>query len=125
MGRIRAESKVDGKLCWTLFDSGSRNTYISRQAAQGLALKDLSVPAKAVLDGKSHEIAQICPLEAEIEGHSVDTLARVIDDIGADEHGRPIEILFGALSMQEWGIRLDLRNERLDWTHYSKEFVEY
>jgi hypothetical protein len=40
--------------------------------------------------------------------------ARVIDDIGHDKDGKPIDILFGGLSMQEWGIRLDVPKERLD-----------
>jgi len=125
MGRIRTFSKLNGKKRWTLFDSGSRSTYIAKAAAKGLKRERLAVPRKAVLGGKSHQVREVCVLEAEIEGHSVDTLARVIDEIGKDEDDKPIEILFGALSMQEWGIRLDVPKERLDWTHYTREFVEY
>jgi len=33
--------------------------------------------------------------------------------------------LIGALTMQEWGIKLDLEGEKLDMTHYPKEFVEF
>jgi hypothetical protein len=40
----------------------------------------------------------------------------VIEDIGNDEDGRPIEILFGALAMQQWGIRPVPDEERLDLT---------
>ena len=108
MGRVRTFSKLNGKKLWTLFDSGSRNTYIAKAAAKGLRRERLSVPRKAILGGKSHPIKEVCHLDVQIEGHSVDTLARVIDDIGQDEEGKPIEILFGALSMQEWGIHLDL-----------------
>jgi hypothetical protein len=125
MGRARTTSKLNGKQRWTLFDSGSRNTYIAQAAAKGLERKRLRTPATAILGGKTHRINQVCVLMAEIEGHPVHTLARVIDEIGADEDGRPIEILFGALSMQEWGIRLDLPKERLDWTHYTKDFLEF
>jgi hypothetical protein len=28
MGRIRQMIAVDGRKCWTLFDSGARNTYV-------------------------------------------------------------------------------------------------
>jgi hypothetical protein len=49
----------------------------------------------------------------------------IIDEIGKDEDGKPIEVLFGALAMQQWGIRLVLAEERLDLTHYPKEFVEF
>ena len=29
------------------------------------------------------------------------------------------------LAMQEWGIRLDLPNEKLDWSRYTNFFVEF
>jgi hypothetical protein len=45
----------------------------------------------------------------------------VIDEIGQDEEGKPIEILFGALAMQQWGIRPVPDEERLDLTHYPSD----
>jgi Aspartyl protease len=125
MGRIRTETKINGKAYWTLFDSGARNTYMVRQAASGLDLKNLPAPQVTNLGGKAHQVQQVCVLLGEIEDHSVQTLARVIDEIGEDDDGRPIEILFGALSMQEWGIRLDLQAEKLDWSRYTNVFVEF
>ena len=38
----------------------------------------------------------------------------VINDIGDDEDAKPIEVLFGALAMQQWRIRLI--PERNGWT---------
>ncbi|PYS40379.1 MAG: hypothetical protein DMG14_10760 [Acidobacteria bacterium] len=64
-------------------------------------------------------------LHAEIEGHAITTLALVIDEIGTDENGTAIEILFGALAMQQWGIRPIPDEERLDLTHYPEEFIEF
>ena len=64
-------------------------------------------------------------LEGEIEGHPITTHALVLDEIGKDENGRPIEILFGALAMQQWGIRPVPDEDRLDLSHYSDEFVEF
>ena len=49
----------------------------------------------------------------------------VIDQIGQDEDGKFIEVLFGALAMQEWGIRLIPEHEKLDMSHYPSEFVEF
>ncbi len=40
-----------------------------------------------------------------VEGLPISTHARVLDEIGTDEEERRIEILIGALAMQEWGIR--------------------
>jgi hypothetical protein len=42
-----------------------------------------------------------------------------------DEDGRSLEILFGALALQQRGIRSILDEERLDLSHYSQEFVEF
>ena len=64
-------------------------------------------------------------LQAEIQGHPISTHAWVIDEIGMDEDGAPIEILFGALAMQQWGIRPVPDEERLDLSHYPEEFVEF
>jgi hypothetical protein len=41
------------------------------------------------------------------------------------EDGNPIEILFGALAMQQWGIKLDSPEEKLDLSNYPEEFVEF
>jgi hypothetical protein len=51
--------------------------------------------------------------------------ALVIDEIGKDEDGKPIEIFFGALAMEQWGIRPIPDEERLDLTHYPDKFVEF
>ncbi len=64
-------------------------------------------------------------LEGEIEGRPITTHALVLEDIGRDDKGRNIEILFGALAMQQWGIRPVPDEERLDLTHYPDEFVEF
>ena len=53
------------------------------------------------------------------------THTRVLEKIGTDKEGKRIEILIGALTMQEWGIRPILDEERVDMTHYSKEFIEF
>ncbi len=80
---------------------------------------------KTALGGEVREIRTSAILEAEIEGHPIATHALVIDEIGKDEDGKPIEILFGALAMQQWGIRPVPDEERLDLTHYPEEFVEF
>jgi hypothetical protein len=125
MGRIRRKIEVLGKPRWTLFDSGSRNTYVAREAVAGLVTSRRGKPWKAAIGGTVHQVKETCVLKASIDNHEIETLARVVDEIGQDEDGKPIEILFGALSMQEWGIHLDLPNERLDLSHYSTTFVEF
>lgn len=64
-------------------------------------------------------------LQAEIEGRLISTHAMVVDQIGTDENGKAIEILFGALAMQQWGIRPIPDEEKLDLSHYPEEFIEF
>jgi hypothetical protein len=77
------------------------------------------------LGGKVKKASETAILIAKVQGHDISTNALVIDEIGKDEEGKPIEVLFGALAMQEWGIRPVPDEERLDLTHYPKEFVEF
>ncbi len=125
MGRIRLDIKINGRKLWTLFDSGARNSYVVKRAAKKLDRFDLPAPKSTALGGKEHKVTQICVVMADINGRPVDFHANVIDEIGHDEDGREIEVLFGALAMQEWGIRLDLQNEQLDLSRYTREFVEF
>jgi hypothetical protein len=125
MGRIREYIRVNGKKFWTLFDSGARNTYIVPAVACHLVTTKLPKSLKSALGGKIRKTATAALLVARVEGHSISTNALVIDDIGNDEDAKPIEVLFGALAMQQWGIRLVPQEERLDLTNYPKEFVEF
>jgi len=125
MGRIRQTIKVDGQECWTLFDTGARNTYVTPSVAQVLPTSTMAHAFKTALGGGVQETNISAILEAEIQGHPISTHALVIDEIGKDEDGKPIEILFGALAMQQWGIRPVPDEERLDLSHYPDEFVEF
>ena len=108
-----------------MFDTGARNTYVVPSVAQ--LLKTLPTPRtiRASLGGRARETNTEAFLHAEIQGHRISTYALVIDEIGKDEDGAPIEILFGALAMRPWGIRPVPDEERLDLSHYPEEFVEF
>ena len=125
MGRIREMIKVNGRDCWTLFDSGARNTYVVPEVASMLKTSRFAEPFRSALGGETKESTATALLEAKVEGRRVSTHAMVIDRIGEDEDGTPIEILFGALAMQQWGIRLIPEQEKLDLSHYPEEFLEF
>jgi hypothetical protein len=125
MRRVRQTIKVDGQECWTLFDTGARNTYVTPSVARVLQTSTMAHAFKTALGGGVKETNVSALLEAEIQGHPISTHALVIEEIGKDEDGKPIEILFGALAMQQWGIRPIPDEERLDLTHYPDEFVEF
>lgn len=125
MGRVRQTIKVNGRDCWTLFDTGARNTYITPDVASLLTTSKTQRPFRSAIGGRVRETTETAILEAEVEGRGISTHAMVIDEIGSDEDGNPIEILFGALAMQQWGIRPVPDEEKLDLTHYPKEFLEF
>ncbi len=125
MGRVREHIKVSGRRFWTLFDTGGRNTYVIPAVASLLATANLDKPFRSKLGGTVKKTTKAALLVAQVQGHRVATNAMVVKDIGKDEEGKPIEVLFGALAMQQWGIRLVPDEERLDLTHYPKEFVEF
>ncbi|HUT32856.1 MAG TPA: hypothetical protein VNE39_05210 [Planctomycetota bacterium] len=125
MGRVREAIKVDGRECWTLFDTGARNTYVVPEVAKLLVTSKTLRPFRTAIGGGVKETSTTAVLNADIEGRAISTHALVVDEIGEDEAGKPIEILFGALAMQQWGIRPIPDEERLDLTHYPKEFVEF
>jgi hypothetical protein len=125
MGRIREYIKVNGKKSWTLFDTGARNTYVVPEVASRLATTKLPEAFRSALGGKVKKTQTAALSIAKVEGHTVSTNAFVVKDIGTGEDAKPIEVLFGALAMQQWGIRLVPAEERLDFTHYPKAFVEF
>lgn len=125
MGRIGENVKVKDDDIWTLFDSRAKNTYVIKNVASQLQTFDLDEIEPVRLCGNVHEITQDCRLICKVEGNPVRVNARVINNIGKDEEGKRIEVLFGALAMQEWGIELNLKEEKLDLSHYPKEFIEF
>jgi hypothetical protein len=117
--------RVDGREAWTLFDSGARNTYVVPEVAALLTTTKLPSATHTRLGGETKTSTAAAVLVGEIEGKAFHTEAMVIDRIGMDEDGKPIEILFGALAMQQWGIRLIPEAEALDLSHYPSEFLEF
>ncbi len=125
MGRIRQFIDVKGHPCWTLFDSGARNSYITEKAASGLVIEPVAVPMKFALGGWQHQISNVCIVHASVEGNPLQIQANVVDEIGKDEDGCTFDLIFGAIAMQLWGIKLDVPNEKLDLTHLAHDFVEF
>lgn len=125
MGRAREMINVSGRDSWTLFDTGARNTYIVPAVASVLTITKARRPYRAALGGGVKVATGTAVLEADVEGHAISTHAMVVDDIGKNEDGKDIEVLFGALAMQQWGIRPIPDEERPDLSHYPEEFLEF
>lgn len=125
MAKIRQMIAVDGRKCWTLFHPCTRNTYVLPSVAELLKTVSTSRSIRTALGGTMKESNRVAILEGEIHHCPFSTHAFVVEEIGTDEDGNRIEVLFGALAMKEWGIRLNPAEEKLDLSHYHKEFVEF
>ena len=126
MGRVFDETRVNGHNWWTIFDSGASNSYITAAAARSLKPKPIPNPFIARVGGRSQKIEDVCEVMGSVRGKSVVVQAFVIPRLGQDRaSGRQIEFLFGALAMQQWGIELNLKKEKLDLRHYSRDFLEF
>ena len=125
MARIRRNVVVKGKSFWALFDGGARNTYVVQEVASLLPIFELERPESVALGGRTHKVEKECLLTCLVEGLPIRVRARTLPEIGSDEKGKRIEILIGALAMEEWGITPIPSEERLDMTHYPREFIEF
>ena len=125
MSRVRANIIVDGKSFWALFDGGARNTYVTEKVASLLPVFELEKAESVGLGGEVRKVEKECLLKCVVGGFPIRTRARILDKIGEDEEGKAIEVLIGALAMQEWSIIPIPAEERVDMSHYPKEFVEY
>ena len=125
MGRVRQYIEVEGRDCWTLFDTGSRNNFVREDMVPQAAVVPLRTPRNTGLGGGIRRVEKGCVLNCEIEGKGLDLYALVLPEIGLDGDGKQIELLFGALEMQRWGIIPDPVAEKIDLRHYPEMWVEF
>ncbi len=125
MGRIFEMVQVDGRKFWTLFDTGAKHTYVVPAVARLMTRRKIAHVFRSAIGGKVQKSDTMVLLEAKVQGKPIETRALVVDEIGNDDQGRPIEIILGALSMQEWAIRPVPDEERLDMSCYTRSFVEF
>lgn len=67
MGRIRQMIQVNGRECWTLFDTGARNTYVVHSVSSLLVTSKIKKPFRSAIGGEVKETTETALLEAEME----------------------------------------------------------
>jgi len=105
MARVCEMLKVNGRDYWTLFDTEVCSTYVVHAVLEKLPTMETPHPIRTTLGGRVKMTWRTALLQAEVQGHLGLDSCLVVDEIGKDEDGRRIEILFGSLAMQQWGIR--------------------
>jgi hypothetical protein len=123
MSRIVQEIEVGGRALRTLFDSGPLRSYIRAEFRPPTARK--VKPITVGLGGEVRQLDERCDLTASIDGLELDMTAYIVEELGETEHG-PLDATMGALTLEEWYIKLDPRTGGLDLSGLRKrEFTEY
>jgi hypothetical protein len=124
MGRIY-DTISNNKSLHTLFDTGAVHNYVTRKAARGLSINRLPKPFTVGIGGETRSIHEACFIYGELQGKRLFCWGLVVEELGLDEQDEEIDMLFGAVEMQRWNIRIDPGGERLDLSGFRDEFIEY
>ena len=82
-------------------------------------------PITIGLGGVVRRLDERCDLTATIDGLEFDMMAYAVEDQGETEYGQ-LDVIVGALTMEEWYIKLDPKSRELDLSGLRKrEFTEY
>lgn len=97
-----------------LFDSGSARSLIKTEVAKKFTMpRDLPAPIEVtVADGHKVSCKQYCNLIVEIGGKRIVIQPLLIDNL-------PVPLVFGALEMEAYMIKLDLARRRLDLSEFT------
>ncbi len=123
MSRIVQEVVIGGKRLRALFDTVSLRSYIRSDAKPPNIRR--ARPVTVGIGGKVRKLEERCDVPVGIDGLEFDMTAYLVDELGETEHG-PVDIIVGALTMEEWYIKLDPRSGALDLSGLRKrEFTEF
>ena len=118
MGIVREVLLVKGdkgeKRLNVLFDSGASRSLIKSKTAEDISSpRDLPAPIEVtVADGHKVNCKLYCNLIVEIEGKSIVIQPLLIDNL-------PVPLVFGALEMEAYMIKLDLAKRKLDLSDFK------
>jgi hypothetical protein len=97
-----------------LFDSGASRSLIRSDVARELSTpKELLIQREfTAADGHKVICKYFCDLMVEIEGKRIGIEAFLVDDL-------PVPLVFGALDMEAYMIKLDLAKRKLDLSEFT------
>ena len=123
MTRIVKDVNVNGRTLRALFDTGSRRSYVRAEFRPPTTRK--VSPITVGLAGLVRQLDERSDFTARIDDLEFDITAYMVDELGETEHGR-LDLLVGALTMEEWYIKLDPQKGDLDLSGLRKrEFTEF
>ena len=123
--RIIKKIEVEGEEVLGLFDTGATYTYVREELTKNVLKRILRMPFKVAIGGKSIEVDQFCLIGGKIDGLDFDTIAIPVDEIGKVDE-KEIDVLIGALTMEQWEIIPNPKDGTLDLSGLRRrEFTEF
>lgn len=123
MSRIVKEIELGGRTLRALFDTGSLRSYIRAEFRSPNVWK--VKPITVGLGGETRRLDERCGLTAIIDGLEFDMTPYIVEELGETEHGS-LDAIVGALTMEEWYIKLDPQTGELYLSGLRKrKFTEY
>jgi len=123
--RIVKEIEIEGKRAMALFDTGSMHTYVVNRLLKDVPIRCLSESYKVALGGRTFEVKEYCSIEGKIEGLVFHTEVIPIDEVGKVD-GKVVDVLIGALTMEQWEIIPNPKNATLNLAGLKRrEFTEF
>ena len=122
MGIVRVELRARGdraeESLGVLFDTGAARSLISGRVAEGIGSpRKLIIPREIlVADGHKVRSEYLIDLAVEIGGRPIGIEAFIVE-------GLLEQLIFGALDMETYGIRLDLKKRQLDLSDFTAHML--
>jgi len=97
-----------------LFDSGASRSLIKSEVAREISTSRKLLIQREFTAADGHKVicTHFCDLIVEIEGKKIGIEAFLVDEL-------PVPLVFGALDMEAYMIKLDLAKRRLDLSEFT------
>lgn len=128
MSRILKEIEIEGHAAKALFDTGASYTYVKEDLLPVKSVRKKVKKSFSVnLGGHKIVVRELCLISGEIQGLSFETTAIPVKKIGrVDELQSEVDVLIGALTMEQWAIIPIPRTGELNLDGLKKrEFTEF
>ncbi|MGQ9574068.1 MAG: hypothetical protein ACUVUC_01995 [Thermoguttaceae bacterium] len=123
--RIVKGIEIQGKPATARFDTGPVHTYGVRGLLEGAPTQALPHPCKVALGGRSIQVKVHCLVSGAIDGLEFMSSVIPVDKVGKVA-GKQIDVIMGALTMQEWQITANPTDGTLDlFGLRRREFTEF
>ena len=104
------EVEINGKRLNAVLDTGSRRSYIRSELAEGFPVAPIQ-PFEAKLGGetlilKEGRFVSGIVEDSEKRRYRFSTVLFPVRDLG-EENGKKIDVLFGAVMLEDWGTVID------------------